>query len=150
MVVDGSTDTGPAMRARATHATPTDGRSVPTDGSPTTRISCPRMQISAIAQPARTVEADTVVVGIFEGEGSPQNAPAEVQALLSSGEARASFKSLALTHADGRRWLVVGLGARGELDAERARVAAATRPRTRDLRTHALLGDPSGHAGDLG
>jgi leucyl aminopeptidase len=125
MVVDGSTDTGSTMRTAPAYATPTDGRWPPTDGSPTTRISCPRMQISAIAQPARTVEADTVVVGIFEGEGPPHRAPAEVQALLSSGEARASFKSLALTHADGKRWLVVGLGARGAFDAERARVAAA-------------------------
>jgi leucyl aminopeptidase len=125
MVVDRSTDTGPAMRAGAAYATATNGRSPPTDGSPTTRISCPRMQISAITQPARTVEADTVAVGIFEGEGPPTQAPAEVQALLSSGEARASFKSLALTHADGKRWLVVGLGARGAFDAERARVAAA-------------------------
>jgi leucyl aminopeptidase len=83
------------------------------------------MQISAIAQPARTVDADTMVVGIFEGEPPPRNAPAEVEALLSSGEARGSFKTLALTHADDRRWLVVGLGARDELTAERARVAAA-------------------------
>jgi leucyl aminopeptidase len=44
---------------------------------------------------------------------------------VTSGEARAAFKSLALTHADGRRWLLVGLGARKDLTPERARVAAA-------------------------
>jgi leucyl aminopeptidase len=97
------------------------------------------MQISAIAQPARTVQADTAVVGIFEGEGPPEDAPAEVQALLSSGEARGSFKALALTHADGRRWLVVGLGARDEFDAERARVAAsAVSARAREISARTL------------
>ena len=36
---------------------------------------------------------------------------APLSALLEAGEARTSFKHLALHHADGRRWLLVGLGA---------------------------------------
>ncbi len=139
MVVDSSTDTSSLMRTGAAYTTPTDGRRAPTDASLTTRISSRRMQISAIAQPARTVQADTAVVGIFEGEGPPEEAPAEVRALLSSGEARGSFKTLALTHADGTRWLVVGLGAREEFDAERARVAAsAVSARAREISARTL------------
>ncbi|HUB75116.1 MAG TPA: leucyl aminopeptidase [Solirubrobacteraceae bacterium] len=83
------------------------------------------MQIDAITQPAGTSAADTIAVGVFTGESAPSGAPAQVTELLDSGEARTSFKALALAHADGRRWLVVGLGARAELTPERARVAAA-------------------------
>ena len=50
----------------------------------------------------------------------------ELGALLESGEARTGFRKLALTHADGRRWLVAGLGKREDFDPERARIAAAT------------------------
>ncbi len=83
------------------------------------------MQITAIAQPASTSDADTIAIGIFDGEGAPPESPAQVGELLASGEARSSFKSLALTHADGKRWLVVGLGAQADFSAERARVAAS-------------------------
>ncbi len=84
------------------------------------------MQISAIAQPSSSSDADTFVVGIFDGEGAPPESPTEVAELLSSGEGRSTFKSLALTHADGRRWIVVGLGKREDFTSERARVAAST------------------------
>ncbi len=83
------------------------------------------MQISAIAQTAHNTDADTIVLGIFEEQGAPAGAPEQVAELVSSGEARGSFKALALAHAEGRRWLLVGLGPRDELTAERARVAAA-------------------------
>ena len=64
---------------------------------------------------------------------------AEVARLLSSGEARGSFKSLALTHAADARWLLVGLGKRDDFTAERARVAAAVaRDRARELSTESL------------
>jgi leucyl aminopeptidase len=59
--------------------------------------------------------------------------------LLASGEAQRSFKALALTHADGKRWLTVGLGQRKDFTPERARVAAAlARERTRELSTRVL------------
>jgi leucyl aminopeptidase len=97
------------------------------------------MQISAITQPAGMTDADTLVIGLFEGDGAPKDSPAQVIELLDSGEARASFKALALTHADGKRWLLVGLGAREQLTAERARVAAAVaRARAQELSTRAL------------
>jgi leucyl aminopeptidase len=85
----------------------------------------PPMHVSATSQQAQEIDADTVVLGLFDGEGTPPRAPAEVGELLAAGEARSSFKSLALTHAGGRRWLLVGLGAREQLSPERARVAAA-------------------------
>src|SRR3954471_4256456 len=70
--------------------------------------------------------ADTVAIGLFEGEDVAHDLDgAPLQGLVDSGEARRGFRKLALTHADGRRWLVVGLGTRDAFDAERARVAAA-------------------------
>jgi leucyl aminopeptidase len=97
------------------------------------------MQISATTQTAGMADADTIVLGLFEGEGAPKDSPAQVSQLLDSGEARASFKALALTHVDGRRWLLVGLGAREDFTTERARVAAAAaQARAKELSTRAL------------
>jgi leucyl aminopeptidase len=97
------------------------------------------MHVSAIAQPARTSDADTVAIGVFEDEELPSEVPEELAALLASGEARRAFKKLALTHAEGKRWLLVGLGARGELTPERARVAASVvAARARELSSEAL------------
>jgi leucyl aminopeptidase len=83
------------------------------------------MHVSATVQTTGISEADTVVAGVFDGEDPPADAPAQLGDLLLSGEARRSFKALAQTHVDGRRWLLVGLGARADFSAERARVAAA-------------------------
>jgi leucyl aminopeptidase len=97
------------------------------------------MQISAISQPAATADADTIAIGVFDGDGAPPETPAQLGELLDSGEARRSFESLALTHADGRRWLLVGLGKREEFTPERARVAAAVAgARAREISTRAL------------
>lgn len=80
-----------------------------------------------------------MAIGLFEGEDAPAGAPEQVGELLSSGEARASFRSLGLTHAEGKRWLTVGLGTREDFTAERARVAAAVaRERARELSTKVL------------
>jgi leucyl aminopeptidase len=92
------------------------------------------MQVSATTQTPGESDADTAVLGVFDGDGAPAHAPAEVGALLASGEARTSFKSLALAHAEGKRWLLVGLGARSAFTPERARVAATVaRDRAREL-----------------
>ena len=97
------------------------------------------MQVSATDKAAASTDADTVAVGVFEGEELAAETPAEVSELLASGEARGSFKSLALTHADGKRWLLVGLGARDDFTPERARVAAAAaRERAREISTRTL------------
>jgi leucyl aminopeptidase len=104
----------------------------------TVRISSRAMQVSAISAPASSSDADTVAIGVFEGE-EPSGAPEELASLLSSGEGRRSFRKLALAHAEGRRWLLVGLGARREFTPERARVAAAVvAERARELTTRAL------------
>jgi leucyl aminopeptidase len=88
--------------------------------------------------PAQT-DADTVVVPLFDGEQAPAGAPAEVAELLASGEARSTAKSLALTHAQGKRWLTVGMGKREQLTPERARVAAAgALERAKELSTRTL------------
>jgi leucyl aminopeptidase len=97
------------------------------------------MEVEATTAEPGASGADTVVVGVFEGEEAPAAAPAEVAALLERGEARRSFKALAVTHAAGVRWIVVGLGARERFDAERARVAAAVAAeRARELSTRTL------------
>ena len=85
-----------------------------------------RMEVSSSTSPAEETTADTVVVGVFEGE---QAAQAPLQALLDSGEAKRKAGSLALTHIDGRRFLLAGLGSREDFDAEQARVAAAVAAR---------------------
>jgi leucyl aminopeptidase len=97
------------------------------------------VNVSWTTEPAGQTAADTVAVGVFEGTDTPSLVPVEVSELLASGEARRSLKSLALTHAEGKRWLIVGLGDRGEFTPERARVAAAvTRERAKELSTKVL------------
>ena len=84
-----------------------------------------RVQVAAISTPAQEHAADTIAIGLFEGQAPPAGAPDQVRQLVASGEARGRFKALAHTHVEGARWLVVGLGARERFDAERMRVAAA-------------------------
>jgi leucyl aminopeptidase len=98
------------------------------------------VNVSWTAQRPQATDADTIAMGVFDGEQqSPAGSPEQVSELLASGEARSSFKSLALAHADGRRWLTVGLGKREQLTSERARVAAAVvRERVRELSTKTL------------
>jgi leucyl aminopeptidase len=97
------------------------------------------MQVSTTSRPGRERDADTVAIGLFEGEEAHGGAPAELGELLASGEARPSFKALALGHAQGKRWLIVGLGARKDFSPERARVAAAAaRARAREISTRSL------------
>jgi leucyl aminopeptidase len=80
-----------------------------------------------------------VAIGVFDGDMTPSGCPPELHQLLDSGEARRSFKSLALAHADGKRWLLVGLGARNAFTAEHARVAASVAgERARELSTRTL------------
>ena len=74
-----------------------------------------------------TSAADTVLVGLLDGEPVAPDAPGgEVAALVASGEARPAPKKCALAHAEGKRWIAVGLGKRDALDAETARQSSAT------------------------
>jgi leucyl aminopeptidase len=107
------------------------------------------MDVSATTQPGSASDADTVVVGVTDGRLASADAPAEVAQLLSSGEARDSFKSLALAHSGGKRWLTVGLGAADDFTPERARVlAAVVRERTRELATRTLCWEVPDDSGE--
>jgi leucyl aminopeptidase len=94
--------------------------------------------------------ADTIVVGVFEGEDVAHDLPGgELGALLGSGEARREFKRLAVTHADGTRAILVGLGARDQFDAERARIAAAVAHRRAcEMGAGTLCWEVPHHVGD--
>jgi leucyl aminopeptidase len=108
------------------------------------------VNVSWSRQAAGQTDADTIVVGVFEGEEAPAGAPSEVVALLASGEARRSPKALALTHAGGRRWLVVGLGERDAFTPESARVAAAVvRERALELSTKVLCWQAPSSEGEI-
>jgi leucyl aminopeptidase len=80
------------------------------------------MEIRTSTAAPQPQETDTVVVPVFEDEtvGAPV-----LQALLDSGEAKRAYRSLALAHDGGRRYVLAGLGKRADFDAERARVVAA-------------------------
>jgi leucyl aminopeptidase len=109
------------------------------------------MQVSATTTPCRESDADTVAVGLFEDEDPGEGLPAELGALLASGEARRSFKALAVGHAEGKRWLLVGLGPRRDFTPEQARVAAAAaRARAHEISTRVLCWElPAGGGDDL-
>jgi leucyl aminopeptidase len=97
------------------------------------------VRVSSTTQPGADTDADTVAIGIFEGEELTAGTPPELGELLSSGEARRSLKALGLTHVHGRRWLTVGLGKREQFTPERARTVAATlHTRALELGTRAL------------
>jgi leucyl aminopeptidase len=106
------------------------------------------VNVSFTAQAPQETDADTVALGVFEGEETPAGAPGEVGELLASGEAKRSAKALAVTHSGGKRWLVAGLGKREELTPERVRVVAAVvRDRAKELSTKALCWQaPTGDA----
>jgi leucyl aminopeptidase len=95
-------------------------------------------------------DADTVAVAVFEGEGVAHDVPGErLGALLESGEARTELGALAVTHAEGRRVVLVGLGERGEFGAESARIAAAAvHRRAVELAAGTLCWEVPHHVGD--
>jgi leucyl aminopeptidase len=82
--------------------------------------------------PADT-KADTLCLGLFEAEEAPADLDralgGRLARLIESGEAKGSFKKVALLHPEGAigavRAIAVGLGKRAELTPERARIAAA-------------------------
>ncbi|WP_372791329.1 leucyl aminopeptidase [Paraconexibacter sp.] len=98
------------------------------------------MEISATTTAPIETGADTIVVGLVEGEGVPHDIEdGALTALLDRGEAKATRNHLAVAHGSGARWILVGLGARDALDPETARVAAAKAlGRARELGTSSL------------
>jgi leucyl aminopeptidase len=108
----------------------------------------PEIAVSARRASPEDTEADTRVVGLFEGAEVPDE---RLRMLVDAGEARAALGKVAVTHvvdpsegiSDGsgaaHRLVVVGLGRREELDHEKARVAAAAAAgRAQELGTRAL------------
>ena len=109
------------------------------------RYAAPMRAEATTSAPADT-GADTIAIGLFEGEPIAHDLDGGVlQALVDSGEAKPGLRKLAVTHAGGKRYVLAGLGKREEFDAERARVAAAARrrPRARARRALPLLGAPA-------
>lgn len=98
------------------------------------------MRVSSTTAAAAEVAADTIAVGLVEGEGVPHDLEGgPLGALVESGEARSAPRALAVTHAGGKRWILVGLGRRDALDTEGLRVAAAVvHGRARELGARTL------------
>jgi leucyl aminopeptidase len=93
------------------------------------------MRVTSTTSAPLDTAADTIAVGVFEDEGVAHDVEnGTLAALLDAGEAKRTFRHLAVAHAAGRRWLLVGLGARTAFDGERARiVAAVAHGRAREL-----------------
>jgi leucyl aminopeptidase len=108
------------------------------------------MEVRATTESPLQTGADTVCVGLVEGEGVAHDvAGGALGALVESGEARTAPRKVAVAHAEGVRWLLVGLGPRDELDAEVARVAAAVaEARARELGARTLCWELPHHVDD--
>ena len=100
--------------------------------------------VTARSGPPEETSADTRVVALFEDE----SLPGDLRSLVDSGEAKPALRKVAVTHEDGRRVIVAGLGKREELEPEKARVAAAAvASRAREIGSSSLSWDaPEGTA----
>src|SRR3954453_24091253 len=108
----------------------------------------PEISVSARTGAPEETSADTRVVGLFEGESPPAGVAAQ---LAESGEAKPALRKLAVAHEDGKRVVVVGLGKREDLDAEKGRIAAAVAAqRARDLGAKSLSWAEPGGEGVAG
>src|SRR4051794_28944466 len=85
----------------------------------------PTITVTARQGAPEETEADTRVVGLFEGEPPPDG---PLAALVESGEAKAKLRKLAVTHENGgRRLLAGGVGQRGEVGPGKGRDAGGGR-----------------------
>jgi leucyl aminopeptidase len=103
------------------------------------------MDVDTITGPALQSGADTIAVGLLEGETDALDALG-VRVLLDRGEAKPDFRHLAVGHTGAARVIVIGLGAAADLDSERLRIAAAVvRSRADELGSSHLSWDlPAG------
>ena len=108
------------------------------------------MRAEATTSAPADTGADTIAIGLFEGEPIAHDVDGgALQALVDSGEAKAKLRKLAVAHAGGNRYVLAGLGKREEFDAERARVAAAgVVGRARELGARFLCWELPHHVGD--
>jgi leucyl aminopeptidase len=86
------------------------------------RIDSAAVKVAVSQSKPSEIEADLLAVGLFEDE----ELPPELAEAPGAGAVKAGYRKLSHLHPERPgRTIVVGLGARGEMDAERARVAAA-------------------------
>ncbi|MEA2147373.1 MAG: leucyl aminopeptidase, partial [Solirubrobacteraceae bacterium] len=110
------------------------------------------MEVQATTAQALASGADTIAIGIFEGEAVGSEEPGELLArLLQRGEAGAETGRIAVAHVQETRVLLLGLGPRARFDAERGRAAAAlAHGRARELRARRLAWQlPHGVGSDI-
>ena len=92
------------------------------DASDASSLDSPPVQIEVTREPLDAVDADLQVTGLAQGA----ELPAAYGEIAGAGDARGGFRKHALLRPDAdRRLLVIGLGKRDELDAERLRLLAA-------------------------
>ena len=108
------------------------------------------MEVTATTTGPVETDADTVVIGVYAGKDVSHDLPgAPLGALLASGEAGRERGRIAVTHAEGKRWILVGLGDRDELTPERARrIAANAFARALELRCSSLCWEVPHHVDD--
>ncbi len=108
------------------------------------------MHVEATTEGPLDTGADTIVVGVFDQEGVAHDVQGDaLAALLASGEARTELGKVAVTHAEGRRFILVGLGARADFSPERGRAAAAkAHARAGELRARSLCWELPHHVPD--
>ncbi|HEX4282764.1 MAG TPA: leucyl aminopeptidase [Solirubrobacteraceae bacterium] len=108
------------------------------------------VNVEATTESPLATGADTIVAGVFDGEDIAHDLSGRaLGTLLDSGEAQRDFKRLAVTHADGVRAILVGLGARTKFDAERARTAAGVvHRRATEIGARTLCWEVPHHVGD--
>jgi leucyl aminopeptidase len=97
------------------------------------------MRVRATTDAPPDTGADTIAVGLFDGEKVAHDVDGVLQGLVDDGEARTGLRKVAVAHAGGRRYVLAGLGRRDDFSTERARVAAAAVVgRARELGTRTL------------
>src|ERR1700753_2099179 len=105
------------------------------------------MDVDTFAGAALETQADTIAVGLIDGERDAVDASG-LGPLLHRDEAKPDFRHLAVGHTGDRRVIAVGLGAAAELDPERMRIAAAlVRNRAAELGSAHLSWELPGGAG---
>src|SRR3954454_22526538 len=86
-----------------------------------------RMRVSSTTSSPSDSGADTLAIGVFDGETVAHDVKGDaLQRLIDAGEPRPAFRHVAVAHAADRRWLIVGLGPRSQFTPEKARIVAAT------------------------
>ena len=73
------------------------------------------MRAEATTEAPADTGADTIAIGLFEGEPIAHDVDGgALQALVDSGEAKPKLRKLAVAHAGGNRYVLAGLGKREE------------------------------------